>query len=411
MKIFTKIFFIAVLVAATTTSLFAQEEKTVTMGASYANEVYYSFENGVVMTTPRNVWDIAFYTQAFSAGIITNDGMGVELYQYPKASNEGWDSFDTTGKATWTRLYNDVSNWENGAFNRLEKGHPDYGWGVYSMTSHDVIGDSLFLIKTPDGKYRKLNIIRKRSTLNLYEIRYADLDGQNDQSITLDAGNYESKMFMSFSFTNGLVDREPDKNAWDLLFTRYLATVQNTPYPVIGVLLNAADSAAEARDVAPDFNDWPSLDYSTGSDVIGHDWKTFDMGSMTYLMEDSLYFFVKAQNGNIYKIHFTSFSGSSSGTSTFTQELVSAMAIPENGTQGSSIYPNPAKEQINIKTPAGEKGEVIISNLTGQELSRVSFSTGNSHSINVSGLKNGTYLVTVKTDNTLSTKKIVIVND
>ncbi|HLO91162.1 MAG: T9SS type A sorting domain-containing protein [Chloroflexota bacterium] len=410
MKTFTRIFFIAALLS-TSFILKAQEEKTVTMGASYANEVYYSLQNGVVMTSPRNTWDIAFNTMAFSAGIIINDGAGVELYQYPKASNEGWASFDTTGKAGWTRLINDVSDWENGAFNRLQKGHPDYGWGVYSITTHDVIGDSLFLIKTADGKYRKLDIIKKRSTINQYEIRFADLDGQNEQTLTLDASNYESKVSMSFSFSTGLVDREPNKDSWDLLFTRYLATVQNTPYPVVGVLLNPADTAAEARGVASDFNDWANLDYTTGSDVIGHDWKTFDMGTFTYLMEDSLYYFVKAQNGNIYKISFTSFSGSATGTTTFTQQLVSSLSVPENSSQPTTIYPNPAREQINIVTPAGQKGTVIISNLTGQELSRVSFTNGNSHAINISGLINGTYIVSVKTDNTFYSKKIVIVND
>lgn len=411
MKIFTKTILLFGMSMLLSFISLAQEEKTVVMGATYANEVYYSLETGVVMTSPRNTWDIAFYTEAFSAGIITNDGMGVELYAYPKAGNEGWDSFDTTGKASWTRLYNDVSNWENGAFNRLEKGHPDYGWGVYSITSHDVIGDSLFLIKTPDGKYRKLNIIRKRSTLNQYEIRFSDLDGQNEQTLTLDAGNYESKAFMSFSFQNGLIDREPDKDSWDLLFTKYLATVQNTPYPVTGVLLNPADTAAEARGVAPDFDDWTSLDYSTGSDVIGHDWKTFDMGTFTYIMEDSLYFFIKAQNGNIYKINFTSFSGASTGTVTFTQELVSALAIPENTALNTTIYPNPASEVINVKTPAGEDGYVRISNLAGQELSILSFTRGTVSSFNISGLENGIYLVTVVTGKESITRKVVVVNE
>jgi aminopeptidase YwaD len=180
---------------------------------------------------------------------------------------------------------------------------------------------------------------------------------------------------------------------------------------VVGVLLNPADTAAEARGVASDFNDWANLDYTTGSDVIGHDWKTFDMGTFTYLMEDSLYYFVKAQNGNIYKISFTSFSGSATGTTTFTQQLVSSLSVPENSSQPTTIYPNPAREQINIVTPAGQKGTVIISNLTGQELSRVSFTNGNSHAINISGLINGTYIVSVKTDNTFYSKKIVIVND
>lgn len=139
----------------------AQVEHQVSVGAGYANEVFFSLKNGVVKTTPRNSWDIAFYAKAVSAGIITNSGAGVELFSYPKAANVGWDSFDTTGMISWVPLYNDVSDWEEGAFNRNALGHPDYGWGVYNMVSHNVFGDSLFLIKTVDGLYRKLNIIKE----------------------------------------------------------------------------------------------------------------------------------------------------------------------------------------------------------------------------------------------------------
>lgn len=411
MKIFTKLSIVVCFASMISGKAIAQETKTIEMGASYANEVYYSMENGVVMTSPRNTWDIAFYTTAFSAGIITNDGIGVELYQYPDGSNEGWNDFDTIGMSGWIRLYNDVTNWENGAFNRLEKGHPDYGWGVYSMTSHDVIGDSLFLIKTADGKYRKLNIVRKRSTLNQYEIRYADLDGLNDQTITLDAKPYESKLFMSFSFTDGLIDREPDADSWDLLFTRYLATVMNTPYPVVGVLLNPATMAAEARGVAPDFNAWETLNYETGRDEIGHDWKTFDLGSMTYIMEDSLYFFVKGQDSSIYKITFNSFSGSASGITTFDQELISALSVPENHVSSTLVYPNPATSQLNINTPSGEEGFIAIRNLTGQELSRINFTKGAKHSINIDGLVKGIYIVTVVTGNKSVSQKVIVLND
>ena len=411
MKIFTKLCFVVCFSAIISVVANAQETKTIEMGASYANEVYYSLEKGVVMTSPRNTWDIAFYTTAFSAGIITNDGAGVELYQYPDASNEGWNDFDTIGMSGWIRLYNDVSNWENGAFNRLEKGHPDYGWGIYSMTSHDVVGDSLFLIKTADGKYRKLNIIRKRSTLNQYEIRYADLDGSNDQTITLDAKPYESKLFMAFSFTDGLIDREPDADSWDLLFTRYLATVMNTPYPVVGVLLNPATMAAEARGVGPEFDAWETLNYETGRDEIGHDWKTFDMGSFTYIMEDSLYFFVKGQDSSVYKITFNSFSGSATGITSFDQELISALSVPENSISRNLVYPNPASSVLNINTPADEEGYFTICNLAGQELSRIEFSKAANHSFNISGLENGLYIITVVTDTKQFSQKVIVINE
>ena len=104
-----------------------------TMGAGYANDVYYSLDNGTVATPAAANWDIAFYTNTWSAGIITNDGRSVTLWAYPTADTSGYATLDTTGLSTWPPLYNSTESWENGAFNRNSKNHPDYGWGIYNV--------------------------------------------------------------------------------------------------------------------------------------------------------------------------------------------------------------------------------------------------------------------------------------
>jgi len=50
---------------------------SVVMGPGYADEIYYSMTNGVVSSSPRNTWDIAFRTRVMSSSILTNDGKGV----------------------------------------------------------------------------------------------------------------------------------------------------------------------------------------------------------------------------------------------------------------------------------------------------------------------------------------------
>ena len=67
----------ALLVVFNFSRLQAQTPGSIEMGPQYANEVFFSLTTGVVKVSPRNIWDIAFYTNAFSAGIITNDGAGV----------------------------------------------------------------------------------------------------------------------------------------------------------------------------------------------------------------------------------------------------------------------------------------------------------------------------------------------
>jgi uncharacterized lipoprotein YehR (DUF1307 family) len=41
----------------------------VSMGAGYANDIYFSLANGVVSTPNRTEWDLAFYTNARSSSI------------------------------------------------------------------------------------------------------------------------------------------------------------------------------------------------------------------------------------------------------------------------------------------------------------------------------------------------------
>ena len=95
------------------------------MGPSYANDIYYSLENGVVATVSRTNWDIGFHTTVWTASIITNGGAGVNLYTYPNADTTGWNTVDTIGMASWPVLYDSEDNWEDGAFNRNAGGHPD----------------------------------------------------------------------------------------------------------------------------------------------------------------------------------------------------------------------------------------------------------------------------------------------
>ena len=54
------------------------DDDFVLMGAGYANDIYYSFENGIVAESPRESWDIAFAVDAQSSAILINEAAGVE---------------------------------------------------------------------------------------------------------------------------------------------------------------------------------------------------------------------------------------------------------------------------------------------------------------------------------------------
>jgi len=54
--------------------------------------------------------------------------------------------------------------------------------------------------------------------------------------------------------------------------------------------------------------------------IIGSDWKSFDMATFTYVVEEDLCYFVK-RGEEIYKIIFTGTDGSASGKIVFDIEM------------------------------------------------------------------------------------------
>lgn len=292
--------------------------ENITMGANYAQDVFYSLKNGVIATVNRAQWDIGFHTSIRSSSIIINSASGVELVVAPA---ENWtDAIDTTGM-TWNKLYNSNETWEEGAFGRNATGHPDYGWGVYDMTTHNLTGTSVYIIKLMSGEYKKLQIIQKLSADNIYEFKYANIDGSSEESVTLDLSASTNKNFIYYNLaTNQKVDIEPAGDSWDLVFTRYWD--ENINYMVSGVLQNIGAQAIEVKnaDVESDAFDQNAL--SDAITIIGSDWKSFDMSTFVYTLDETLVFFVKDLNNDVYKLRFTGFDGSSTGNIAFEKKLV-----------------------------------------------------------------------------------------
>ncbi len=72
---------------------------TLVMGAGYADEEYYSMEDGSAGHVSRNSWDIGFKSGIYTSSIIANTTMGVELYTYLKADTSAWPDATSAGPA------------------------------------------------------------------------------------------------------------------------------------------------------------------------------------------------------------------------------------------------------------------------------------------------------------------------
>lgn len=318
-KLIASVLFILFTISCSKEKLPLVENETITMGNGYANDIYYSMANGVVATVPRTNWDIAFQTGSRTSTIIINGGAGIKLFTYPNGDISSWNSVNTTGIGTWKALNNSDTTWSLGAFERNALGHPDYGWGIYNSISHDVIGDSLFVIQLKDQTYRKLWIQKKASVENKYIFQFANIDGSGSVLATVDCTPYTGKNFIYYSFeTNSVVDREPDIDAWDFVVTKYMEMIPDgtggkVPYPVIGVLTNTGVTSATLDNVQVVTNDYPSAKFVTSISEIGSDWKSFDMNLNQWSIKSDRVYFVKDKGLSVFKIVFTGFEGTSTG--------------------------------------------------------------------------------------------------
>lgn len=392
---------------------------SVSVNVGYANQSFYSLSNGEVSNTSNTNWDLAFDVSAFGSVIRTNGGTGTELYAYPYGDISYWTAdIDTTGMSGWPILYNSDTSWYIGAFDKTMTSDPtDLGWGVYNTITHQVVGDSLYVIKLSNGQYKKLQITSLAS--GAYTFKYGNFDGSEEVTATIAKSSYNTKNFVYYSMQSGtVIDREPVSSTWDIAFGKYVAELfPGTYYGVTGVLQNVGVRAAKAYPLnnVTIYEDYASHSLETNISKIGHDWKYFDLNTFSYLMEDSTCYFIKDQSNDIWKIVFSYFGGSSNGDVHFSKEKLSEGASSITDLNGSftslTLYPNPVKEKVNILFDSPSiQNQLEVYDLNGRlvyatPVDQVGFIN---FSLNVTFLDAGIYNVMLKNPQGVVSQKLIV---
>ncbi len=93
----------------------------------------------------------------------------------------------------------------------------------------------------------------------------------------------------------------------------------------------------------------------------------------------------------------------------FSASLCAATGIDDlTNIDGISIYPNPTKNIINITSASIKNSEVAIFNMLGEMVYQNNSSTKNTITVDLSNQPNGVYFVKVKTNDKVSTRKIML---
>jgi len=276
-------------------------------GSGYANDVYYSLKNGVVLTRPKSEWDLAFTTISRSVSILINSGNKDSLWVWQGGAVADFNSEVTLDNAkNLATSFNDTSWYNYSAFeqNIQPDNVYDAGWGIYNSSTHDVVGDSVYILKLNDGSYKKIIIIQRSGTTHDFVFKFADLAaGSPSDSITVASDDYSTKNFVYYSIaTKQIIDREPAKTTWDFVFTKYDSKLEGYPL-VTGILSNEGIGTAKlaAADSAVAYN---TVTYSKVIGNIGFDWKHFNGTSYDIV---NPFYYVKSQEGDYYRVKLKAF--------------------------------------------------------------------------------------------------------
>ena len=213
-----KFLLMAAIIATSITS--AQETVNVSLGAQYANEVYYKLDTQLETSFPANSWDVAFLRISnFDLAVRVNDGIGTKVYE---AANTpaAYNSVDVADQTGWTELVNSDTDWENGAF---MQGSASYGFGDYNPATNTVEGTIVFVLEYADGTFSKFFI---ESYFGAYTFKYANCDGASCSSDTYETVSNTSNPDNRYNYyslqNNQAVVAEPAEGDWDFVFRKYV---------------------------------------------------------------------------------------------------------------------------------------------------------------------------------------------
>lgn len=413
---------------------------SVQMGPNYGNDVYYSLKNDSVGAAVNTNWHLGFEMVPGGPGfggvsIIANHVQGaVKAYSLHKTASSFNSLTFPADTLTRTALNNSDSSWDWGALNVNASGNVfDYGWGQYNSTTHYVEGDSLYMLSVGNGpstKYYKMTISHYHSfplTDIYYAFRIAELDGSNEILDTVRRMGYENKNFAYYNITtNSVLNREPDRKTWDVLFTRYTEYIAMGPgpkvaYPVAGVLSNIGVMVAEARKMDADTVKYPWRTFNKNMSEIGSDWKVFNNTTFQYEYDTVSYFVKTIVDTAVYQIKFSKFESGSgpagTGKFVFAKRMVSFPASVGNLSKHiarHSIVPNPASSETSLVLESNEAvatARFTVTDITGKVIvnTTTSLQKGlNALQVNTSNYTAGTYFVTISNGAWTVTEKLVV---
>ncbi len=366
--------------------LFSQTTQQISTGTGYQKQSYVNLSAGTEKQVNNTDWDIAFSVNEQEAGIFFNESAGTSMgVAQPQldvffAVTDDFNEQPNPEALADFQLYNSEKSWAYGALNEIRDTSVaiDFGWGFYDDQTEQITGSALYVIKLRNDQYLKLKV---ESLIDgIYTFRYANLDGSNTVTQTINKADHIGKTLAYFSFTTGsTVDVEPETGGFDLLYCRYYTpflvpgTTDYVPVNVTGVLSGPGVQVAKADGIDPATVSYTTYQDSLRSELntIGFEWKI--LSGFSFVLDQDLVFFLKSADSRVWKIRFIAFGGSSTGNTTIEKTdlgIISAINDPAAIGMKALLYPNPVQDRLSVALdmPPGleKQAQLTVTDMMGR---------------------------------------------
>ncbi len=267
----------------------------------YNHQIYFTLSTGEQKTVDRLSWDLGFSASETGTAVILN---GANFMQIALAEGKTFGDPWTTQELTSLVFRFDS------ATGSLD--HTAIGEWAKSEENSTFVLDLGYDHNLSARGHRQLQILR--ADAQEFEIRYADLDGNNVRTAVIPKRSGHNFSFYSL-VSEQMVEVEPPQDSWDLVFTYYAYRYPDGfPYWLTGALSNRHQVAV--AEVPTSFATWDeltladtaSLTFSPNIDEIGFDWKSYVFGPPArYVTHQEKCYVVRDTKGYFYRLRFLDF--------------------------------------------------------------------------------------------------------
>lgn len=268
---------------------------------SYEQQIFFDLEtNKIIAQNSKYAWDLAFACSTNKPYIMLNSA------RFLLAVNTKLTDFINITTANNYKFTFDAPSGNIDSLAIME-------WANFNT---NTFFQNVFIINL-DGQYKKFVVEKFENST--YYIKYSNLDNSNLQYLQIPINDTHNFIYFSFNNSGAIVNIEPPKDNWDLLFTQYSVSIPYketfVDYLVVGTTINPTKTkVAEKRDAnfssITDYLQTTLFNYSNKKDIIGFDWKTFDFensATSNYEIVPDLYYIIQNRNDNFYKLRFINF--------------------------------------------------------------------------------------------------------